>query len=158
VVHSRPTLGGMKSILSHLVAATVAFTAGWAAFGYVQHSEAKLREFSEAGDFAAQMEKYSASARSPGRTRAEHALWLQLGEQLSFRRKNNSTYPADIVSIDAAYTYARLAELAKDRNDVAASVELLENAVAVCKQSKSANCQTEDLLKIVRLIDGKEKP
>jgi hypothetical protein len=60
--------------------------------------------------------------------------------------------------VDAAYTYIRLSELAKDRKDEAASIELLEDAVAICKQSKSVNCRAEDLLKIVRVIDGKETP
>ena len=146
----------MKRVVSLLGAVLVAFLSAWAAFGYGQRSEAKLRELAEASDFASQVEKYGVSARSSGKTRAERALWLQLGEQLSLRRRNNSTFPADILSVDAAYTYVRLSELAKDRKDEAASLELLEDAVAVCKQSKSVNCRAEDLRKLVRAIDGKE--
>ena len=151
-------LGGMKRVLSLLGAVLVAFAGAWVAFGYGQRFEAKLGELTEASDFARQMEKYSVNARLPGKTRAERALWLQLGEQLSFRRRNNSTFSPDILSVEAAYTYVRLSELAKDRKDEAASLELLEDAVAVCKQSKSVNCRAEDLLKIVRVMDGKETP
>jgi hypothetical protein len=148
----------MKRVLLLLVAVLVAFAGAWAAFGYSQRAEAKFREIVEASDFAIQMEKYSAIARLPGKTRAEQALWLQLCEQLSFRRKNNSTFSPDMLSLEAAYTYVRLSELAKDRKDEAASLELLQDAVALCKQSTSVNCLTKDLLKIVRVIDGKETP
>ena len=127
-------------------------------FVYSQRFEAQLREVAEANDFAIQMEKYKDNARLPGKTRAEQALWLQLGEQLSFRRRNNATFSPDMLSMEAAYTYVRLSELAKDRKDEAASLELLEAAVAVCKQSRSVNCLAKDLLKIVRVVDGKETP
>jgi hypothetical protein len=151
-------MDGMKRVLVLLTAVLAAFAGAWAAFGYSQHFEAQLKEVAEANDFAIQMEKYKVNARLPGKTRAEQALWLQLGEQLSFRRRNNSTFPADMLSIEAAYTYARLSELAKDRKDEAASLELLEDAVAICRQSMSVNCLANDLLKIVRVMDGKETP
>ena len=151
-------LGGMKRALFLLVVVFVAFAGAWAAFGFSQRFEAQLGEVAEASDFAAQMDKYRVNARLPGKTRAEQALWLQLGEQLSFRRRNNTTFTPDMLSMEAAYTYVRLSELAKDRKDEAASLELLEDAVAVCKQSTSVNCVAKDLLKIVRVIDGKETP
>ena len=151
-------MDGMKRVLVFLVAVLVAFAGAWVAFGYSQRFEAQLREVAEASDFATQMDKYRVNARLPGKTRAEQALWLQLGEQLSFRRRNNSTFSPDMLSLEAAYTYVRLSELAKDRKDEAASLELLEDAVAVCKQSTSVNCLAKDLLKIVRVIDGKEIP
>ena len=148
----------MNRPLVFLVAVLVAFACGWAAFGYSQHSEAKLREVVEASDFATQMEKYRVNVRLPGNTRAERALWLQLGEQLSFRRRNNPTFSSDMLSVEAAYTYVRLSELAKDRKDEMASLELMEDAVAICKESSSVNCLAKDLLKIVRVVDGKETP
>jgi hypothetical protein len=148
----------MKRVLVSLVAVLVAFAGAWVAFGYSQRFEAQLREVAEASDFATQMDKYRVNARLPGTTRAEQALWLQLGEQLSFRRRNNSTFSPDMLSVEAAYTYVRLSELAKDRKDEAASLELLEDAVAVCKQSTAVNCLAKDLLKFVRVIDGKETP
>lgn len=134
----------------------IAFAVAWSAFNYGQRFEAHVREVAEASDFATHIDKYRAYARLPGKTRAEQVLWLQLGEQLSFRRRNNSTFSPDMLSVEAAYTYVRLHKLAKDRKDEAASFELLEDAVAVCKQSASVNCRAEDLLEIVRVIDGKE--
>ena len=148
----------MKRFLLTFAVVVVSFVAAWAACNFSQRSDASFRELVESLDFSEQMEKYRASAGLPGKTRAEHALWLQLGEQLAFRRRNNSSFPTDMLSIDAAYTYVRLSELAKERNDVTASRELLEDAIAICKQSMSPNCRAEDLRKIVRVIDGKEKP
>ena len=63
-----------------------------------------------------------------------------------------------MLSVEAAYTYVRLSELAKDRKDEMASLELMEDAVAICKESSSVNCLAKDLLKIVRVVGGKETP
>ena len=143
-----------------LVLGTVvaAFVGGWVASDFSQRSKASIVEIAEASDFAVRMEKYRASARESEKTKAEQALWLQLGEQLAFRRRNNPTFPADLLSIDAAYTYVRLSDLARERGDQAASLGLIKDAVAVCKQSKSVNCGAAELRKIMRVIDGKEKP
>jgi len=147
----------MKNFFLTLAAVLVAFAAGWTACNFTQKAAASFNEITEANDFSAQMARYRADAGLSGKTTAEHALWLQLGEQLAFRRRNNATFSADLLSVDAAYTYVRLSELAEERKDTTASVELLQYAIAVCKQSQSPNCHVEALRRLVHVIDGKEK-
>jgi hypothetical protein len=148
----------MKKLLLTITAVVATFAAAWTACHFIQRTDATFKELAEANEFSVQMEKYRTSASLPGKTRAESALWLQLGEQLSFRRRNNATFPSDALSIDAAYTYVRLSDLAKERNDQTAFLELLDDAIAICKQSSSPNCRAEALQKIVHVVDGKEKP
>jgi hypothetical protein len=148
----------MKHLLVLCGAVGATLLGAWSAFGWSQRAEASSRELADVVAFNAQMETYTARARLPGRVKAEQALWLQLGEQLSFRRRNNALLPPDTLSLDAAYTYVRLSELVKDRGDVTASLELLEEAVALCKQSKSVNCGVAEMQKIVHVVDGKERP
>jgi hypothetical protein len=121
-------------------------------------TEASSREVSEAIAYSAVVEKYGKNAKSSDDILAEQALWLQLGEEMSFRRRDHPLFTADFLSMDAAQTYVRLSELAKKRKDETKAITLLNEAVTVCKQSKSVDCQAETLLKIVRVIDGKETP
>jgi hypothetical protein len=148
----------MRKVLIFIgVFAAVCFCVA-AAFQYGQKTEATIRDMSEDMAYAAVIEKYSKNAKSSDADLAEHALWLQLGEELSFRRRNSRFFTAESLSRDAAMTYVRLSELAKKRNEETKAAALLQEAVAVCQQSKSVNCQVESLLKIVRVIDGKETP
>ena len=147
-----------KFLIATLAIITVAGLT-WFACHFTQKTQHSFKEVAEANDFSVNMEKHKASAVLPGKTRAERALWLQLGEQLSFRRRDNPTFSTNMITVEAAYTYVRLSELAKEKNDDVAANELLEDAIALCKLSRmSPDCRSEDLQKFVRILDGKIKP
>jgi hypothetical protein len=148
----------MKRVLIFAFVFLLGVAVALIAINYTRRLHEVQRDLNDAVAYSSRVEELQADARSTDRAKVERALWLQLGEQLAFARKGNQTFPPDIVLVEAAYSYVRLAELAKERSDTPSSVLLLDQAVATCKKSKSVNCQRESLQKLVRVLDGKEKP
>ena len=148
----------MKRVLVFAALFSLGVMAAMLATGYARRVEDLQRDLNFAAAYSSRIEALQTDARSPDRARSEKALWLLLGEHLAFSRMKNQTLPPDIVFVEAADSYVRLAELANERKDAKSSVALLEDAVTTCKKSKSVNCQAETLLKLVRVLDGKATP
>jgi hypothetical protein len=65
----------------------------------------------------------------------------------------SAIFTARIVAVDEALTYARLADLARQRSDTAAAAGYLASAAALCPELTWEHCSTADIADFAARLD-----
>ena len=94
-----------------------------------------------------------------GTAAAHEAALLDFLATLKRMESHPSTlFPARIVAVDEALTYARLADLAKQRSDATAAAGYLSSAAALCPSLTWEHCSAADIADFAARLDKQRAP